>query len=72
MNHVIGIDGGTEGLRAHVVDLSGRSRGVGKCAYATTYPEPGQAEQVPEDWWHACGVAEIGRASCRERVCLAV
>ena len=57
VTHVIGIDGGTEGLRAHVFDLSGRSRGVGKCAYATAFPEPGQAEQVPEDWWHACGVA---------------
>jgi ribulokinase len=55
--YVIGIDGGTESLRAHVFDLSGRSRGVGKCAYAAAFPEPGQAEQVPEDWWHAAGVA---------------
>ncbi len=55
--YVIGIDGGTESLRAHVFDLSGRSRGVGKCAYVTTFPEPGRAEQTPEDWWHACGVA---------------
>ncbi len=57
MAYVIGIDGGTESLRAHVFDLSGRSRGVGKCAYATTFPEPGQAEQNPDDWWHAAGVA---------------
>ncbi len=57
MAYVIGIDGGTESLRAHVFDLSGRSRGVGKCAYTTTFPEPGQAEQNPDDWWHACGVA---------------
>ncbi len=57
MTYVIGIDGGTESLRAHVFDLSGRSRGVGKAAYATSFPEPGRAEQVPEDWWHACGVA---------------
>lgn len=57
MVYVIGIDGGTESLRAHVFDLAGHSRGLGKCAYATAFPEPGRAEQVPEDWWHAAGVA---------------
>ncbi len=57
MAYVIGIDGGTESLRAHVFDLSGRARGVGKAAYATRFPVPGQAEQNPDDWWHAAGVA---------------
>ncbi len=57
MAYVIGIDGGTEGLRAHVFDLSGRSRGVGKCGYETRFPEPSHAEQNPDDWWHAAGVA---------------
>jgi ribulokinase len=57
MTYVIGIDGGTESLRAHVFDLSGRSRGVGKGAYATAFPQPGQAEQNPDDWWHAAGAA---------------
>ncbi|MDT8857544.1 FGGY-family carbohydrate kinase [Paracoccaceae bacterium Fryx2] len=57
MSYVIGIDGGTESLRAHVFDLSGRSRGSGKGAYATAFPEPGQAEQAPDDWWHAAGIA---------------
>lgn len=57
MAFVIGIDGGTESLRAHVFDLEGRSRGVGKGAYPTVFPEPGQAEQAPEDWWQAAGVA---------------
>ncbi len=57
LSYVIGMDGGTESIRAHVFDLTGRARGVGKCAYATAFPEPGRAEQVPEDWWHACGVA---------------
>ncbi len=57
MGYVIGIDGGTESLRAHVFDLSGRARGVGKCTYPTAYPQPGQAEQNPDDWWHATGVA---------------
>lgn len=57
MSYVIGIDGGTESLRAHVFDLAGRSRGVGKGAYGTAFPEPGRAEQNPDDWWHAAGVA---------------
>ncbi len=57
MAYVIGIDGGTELLRAHVFDLSGRVRGVGKAAYVTSFPEPGWAEQNPDDWWHAAGVA---------------
>ena len=57
MAYVIGIDGGTESLRAHVFDLSGRSRGVGRGSYATSFPEPGWAEQNPDDWWHAAGVA---------------
>ncbi len=57
MGYVIGIDGGTESLRAHVFDLSGRARGIGKCAYATTFPAPARAEQNPDDWWHAAGVA---------------
>lgn len=47
MTYVIGIDGGTKSLRAHVFDLSGRSRGVGKGPYVTTFPQPGQAEQIP-------------------------
>ena len=55
--YVIGIDGGTESLRAHVFDLSGRSRGVGKAVYATQFPQPSLAEQNPDDWWHAAGVA---------------
>lgn len=57
MAYVIGIDGGTESLRAHVFDLTGRSRGVGRGPYATDFPEPGRAEQAPADWWHAAAVA---------------
>lgn len=57
MAYVIGIDGGTESLRAHVFDLAGVSHGVGKAAYDTSFPQPGQAEQAPEDWWRAAGLA---------------
>ncbi len=57
MAYVIGIDGGTESLRAHVFDLAGRPRGVGRAPYVTAFPAPGRAEQNPDDWWHAAGVA---------------
>jgi ribulose kinase len=58
--YVIGIDGGTESLRARVFDLSGRSLGDHAEGYATAFPEPGRAEQDPEDWWRACGAAVRG------------
>ena len=57
MAYVIGIDGGTESLRAHVFDLSGHSVGMGKGAYTTQFPAPAQAEQDPGDWWRAAGEA---------------
>ena len=56
--HVLGVDVGTGGTRAVVVDAKGRI-----LASATEEHEPfaspqiGWAEQSPEDWWRACGVA---------------
>lgn len=58
--HVIGIDGGTEGLRARVFDLAGRSLGSHAAGYATNHPAPGHATQEPEDWWRAAGEAVRG------------
>ena len=52
---VIGIDGGTESLRAFVFDLAGRPLGSAATAYRTDFPEPGWAEQNPQDWWSAAG-----------------
>lgn len=54
---VLGIDGGTESLRAQVFDLAGRPLGAGVAPYPTAFPSPGRAEQDPGDWWRACGVA---------------
>jgi ribulokinase len=55
--YIIGIDGGTESLRAHVFDLTGKSLGSGVGRYQTSFPSPGRAEQAPMDWWAALGVA---------------
>src|SRR5262249_20245201 len=54
---VIGVDGGTESLRAGVFDLQGRPRAFASSAYATNFPQPGWAEQNPDDWWLALGLA---------------
>ena len=57
MAYVIGIDGGTESMRAFVFDLEGRPKGIGVVPYLTAFPAPAQAEQNPDDWWQALGEA---------------
>ncbi len=54
---VIGIDGGTEGLRARVFDLAGSCIGNGATPYATQFAAGARAEQEPEDWWRAAGAS---------------
>jgi len=60
---VIGIDGGTESIRACCFDaLDGHIVGQA-CAtpYVTYHPKPGWAEQHPEDWY-TCMVHSVRRA----------
>ncbi len=63
--YVIGIDGGTESLRAGVYDLSGNPIAYAATPYKTNFPQPGWAEQNPHDWWQATG------QSVREAICSA-
>src|SRR6476620_1271567 len=60
MAYLIGVDGGTESIRAFVFDLEGRPKGSHASAYQTHFPEPSWAEQNPEDWWHCMGEAVRG------------
>ncbi|MEK9763540.1 MAG: FGGY-family carbohydrate kinase [Deltaproteobacteria bacterium] len=55
--YVIGVDGGTESLRAGIFDLSGNPLAFASVSYPTNFPIPGWAEQNPEDWWNALGGA---------------
>ena len=59
---VLGIDGGTESLRACCFDArTGHVVGA-PCAvpYPTRHPTAGWAEQDPADWWRACVAAVRG------------
>ena len=56
---VIGVDAGTESLRAGVFDLEGNPLAFSSTAYQTTFPKPGWAEQNPQDWWEALGKSVI-------------
>jgi xylulokinase len=56
--HVLGIDVGTGGTRAVIVSENGRivaSATEEHTPFAS--PQIGWAEQNPQDWWRACGIA---------------
>ncbi|MFN8493096.1 MAG: FGGY family carbohydrate kinase [Caldilineaceae bacterium] len=49
--YVIGIDGGTEAIKAGLFDLQGNLIASGSRTYQTYFPRPGWAEQDPDEWW---------------------
>src|SRR5262245_20546268 len=56
--HFLGIDVGTGGTRALVMDGAGRVLSAGSQEHQPfASPRPGWAEQDPRDWWRACGLA---------------
>lgn len=54
---VLGIDVGTQSLRAALVDLEGHTVAYGVEPIKTTYPRPTWAEQDPKSWWQAARTA---------------
>ncbi len=61
----LGIDVGTQSLRAALIDPNGRCRAFATSPLETTHPQPGWAEQDAGQWWPAAcrAVPEaLGRA----------
>lgn len=67
MSCVIGIDGGTGGIRARVYDHQGHCLGTAAESNQTNYLSGARAEQDPEDWWRALGIAVKGALSAAGR-----
>jgi len=67
MAYVIGVDGGTESIRAGVFDLSGKPLAFASTPYKTNFPHPAWAEQNPQDWWNGLGQS-IRKALAEARV----
>src|SRR5438445_1497657 len=55
----LGLDVGTQSLRAALFDLSGSCRAFGTSPLDTTHPHPSWAEQNPAQWWQAACVAVL-------------
>jgi FGGY-family pentulose kinase len=54
---LLGLDVGTQSLRAALVDLQGRTVAFGVAPIETSYPQPTWAEQQPLEWWSAARAA---------------
>lgn len=48
---LLGIDIGTSGTKAVLLEAGGPVRATAMVEHPALYPRPGWSEQVPEDWW---------------------
>ena len=53
MSSLLGIDLGTSSVKVVVYSTEGKILGLGSGEYPILTPEPGSAEQNPDDWWSA-------------------
>lgn len=67
MAYYMGIDLGTTGLKALIVDANGKISGSGYREYPLNVPQAGYAEQNPEDWYRAMCLA-IGDALASSKI----
>jgi FGGY-family pentulose kinase len=60
-SYVLGLDGGTEGMRVGLFTLDGVPVTFARQGYSTTHPRSGWAEQNPAEWWSAIvtGVRQV-------------
>ena len=68
----LGIDVGTTGAKAVVVDAAGAPVAESTVEHPVSYPRPGWAEQDPEHWWRSTVAATRSAtarvAGCAERI----
>lgn len=57
MKCFLGIDSGTSGVKAIVIDEMGKTLGLGYQEVNLITPQPLWVEQDPNDWWNACDYA---------------
>ncbi|MEG0584916.1 MAG: xylulokinase [Christensenellaceae bacterium] len=57
MSCFLGIDAGTSGIKAIVMDETGTIHGIGYCECDLITPKPNWVEESPEEWWKACSAA---------------
>src|SRR6185295_19699048 len=57
MPYYVGIDIGTSGTRAIVIDETGKVLGSGTAGHTCQTPQPLWSEQSPEEWWAAVKIA---------------
>lgn len=55
--YLCGIDVGTSACKVAIFNKDGEVLGSASSDYVVKYPKPGWAEQNPEDWWAAVGIA---------------
>lgn len=53
MTALVGLDVGTTGVKAIAISPAGEVLAHGEGEYSLAIPQPGWAEQDPEDWWRA-------------------
>lgn len=55
--YVLGIDVGTSGTKALIMDDGGRVAATATAEHDCLYPKPGWSEQRPDDWWKSTSIA---------------
>ncbi|WP_248924892.1 xylulokinase [Paenibacillus hamazuiensis] len=63
MTYFLGIDLGTSAVKCILVDQEGKVKAAHSVEYPLLQPQPGWAEQHPEDWWNGTAgcIAELLR-----------
>ena len=67
MQFFLGLDIGTSGVKAALVDEKGNVKAAVTASHPLSTPRPGWAEQKPDDWWKATTVA-IGELLRKSKV----